>query len=611
MATHAAVLLWSFLSAYLLRFDFDVPSTQLGAITKIFAWFLPLKLLLLYRFRQTQALSIAFAVPELTGLFYPLAIAALIATAIGWSPSAAWAPPLGVVVIDLLCSFIAVCFIRLAWRWRHQRLKELLEGPPPRKRRIGIIGAGEAGAMLAAELQSRAGVGLEPVAFFDDAPSKWFSTVSCIPILGAPELVLTSMAERLQLEEVIISLPSASGQRIRQIISLLEQAKLPYRTVPSLAELAMGKVQVSQLRPVEIQDLLGEPKIELDVESLEEMITGRVVMVTGAGGSIGGELCRQIATFKPERLILVERAEVQLFVIEQDLIRRGYHAQIVPCVTDVLDAAGMKVLLRHHSPSVIFHAAAHKHVPLMEAQPSEAIRNNAISSAQLAELAIECGVGRFILISTEAALHPTSVLDATKRLGEMYLQSLHSSGVCSTRFITVRFGNVLGSSGSVIPIFRDQIARGGPVTVTHPDVARVFMTLPETAGLILQAASQGEGGEIFLLDMGKPVKIVDMARRLIVLSGLEPDTEIKIEFVGLRPGEALGEQASYEQLGCHPTPHPKIRKLSTPSLPISVLRQILRELELSVSEDNTERSKMLLRFAVPEYQPRTTPERSP
>jgi FlaA1/EpsC-like NDP-sugar epimerase len=410
----------------------------------------------------------------------------------------------------------------------------------------------------------------------------------------------------LELEEAIIAMPTAPAKRIGEVVKILQRARLKFETVPSLDQLATGKVKVSQLRSVEIQDLLGRKPVELDTDNIRELLTRRVVMVTGAGGSIGSELCRQIATFNPERLLLVEQSEVQLFPIEQELIAAGYGGVVLPLVADILDVPRMRQVFKRFTPEIVFHAAAHKHVPMMESQPSEAVKNNSIGTATLAEMSMEFGVDRFVLISTDKAINPTNVMGATKRLAEIFLQALYAKHPDRTKFMAVRFGNVLGSSGSVIPIFNRQIAAGGPVKVTHPDVTRYFMTIPEAAGLVLQSAAQGLGGEIFVLDMGQPVKIVDLARQLIELSGLKPDEDIEIEFVGLRPGEKLFEELSYKGENFTPTNHPKIMRFVTQPEALDEVRQHLTELGARLHEMEANQLKHALKRAVPEYQPYLT-----
>jgi FlaA1/EpsC-like NDP-sugar epimerase len=328
-----------------------------------------------------------------------------------------------------------------------------------------------------------------------------------------------------------------------------------------------------------------------------------VVMITGAGGSIGSELCRQIAPFNPKRLLLVEQSEVQMFQIEQELMGLGHGGIILPLIADILDEARVRQIMERFQPAVIFHAAAHKHVPMMEQQPAEAIKNNTLGTARLAELAHEYKVDRFVMISTDKAVNPTSVMGATKRLAEIFVQALHAANHGQTKYMAVRFGNVLGSSGSVIPTFQKKIAAGGPVKVTHPEVMRYFMTIPEAVGLVLQSGAQGEGGEIFVLDMGEPVKIVDLARQLIELNGLRPDEDIEIEYVGLRPGEKLFEELSHQGENIKPTNHPKIMRFVAQPLALDEVRRTLQELTLDMHQLEPGQLKLRIKKAVPEYQP--------
>jgi len=367
--------------------------------------------------------------------------------------------------------------------------------------------------------------------------------------------------------------------------------------------LANGLVRVSQLRNVEVQDLLGRERVELATENIRQLLRGRVVLVTGAGGSIGAELCRQIVSYQPKRLLLVERSEPQAFQIEQELIRSGYGPIIVTLVADIFDAGRMKEVFAQYTPQVVFHAAAHKHVPMMEHQPGEAIKNNSLGTAQLAETALEFGVERFILISSDKAINPTSVMGATKRLAEMYVQALAAAFPESTKFIAVRFGNVLGSSGSVIPVFQRQIAEGGPVRVTHPEMTRYFMTIPEACMLVLQSMAQGDGGEIFVLDMGKPIRIVDLACQMIELSGLKPHDDIKIEFTGVRPGEKLFEELSYKKENLVPTAHRKIFRFISEPLRLDDARRRLQSLRDQLHSKPANALKLLLHDCVPDYSP--------
>ncbi|MDH4235224.1 MAG: polysaccharide biosynthesis protein, partial [Gallionella sp.] len=418
---------------------------------------------------------------------------------------------------------------------------------------------------------------------------------------------LAHWANHFGIERVIIAMPSCSHQQRKRAIHLCSQASVEVLMVPSFDDLMNGKVAISQLRAVELDDLLGRDPVVLDDAGLHGFLTGKVVMVTGAGGSIGSELCRQIARFAPASLILFEQSEFALYTIEQELkqARSTGSGQAPPAldfvclVGDVRDAARVSEVMRLHQPSVLFHAAAYKHVPLMEQHNAwQAIRNNVLGTWTVARAAQQHGVGKFVMISTDKAVNPTNVMGASKRLAEMVCQALQPSG--NTRFVMVRFGNVLGSTGSVIPKFREQIARGGPITVTHPDITRYFMSIPEAAQLVLQSGLMGNGGEIFVLDMGEPVKIVDLARELIHLSGLTEE-EIKIEFTGLRPGEKLYEELLADYEHTLSTPHPKLRIAQARQADAAWLDKLLGWAEPTTMPD--EQVRAALQVWVPEYQP--------
>lgn len=592
--------------SYQLRFDFDVPANFRQQLSQHWHWIIPLKLLFLAIFGQFAGLLSYFSIPDLRSLLFATASSSITLFFLRYNLDWYYSAPRGVILIDFVLSLVGLALLRLSFRMVRERfLAPSSRGQRRRMRRVGIFGAGDVGVSLARELQVKRGLGLMPVAFFDDDKRKWHSRIHDIPVVGAPERINDNRLN-LELEEVIIAMPSAPAKRIGELVNLLQQAHLRFETVPSIDQLATGQVRVSQLRDVEIQDLLGREQVKLETENIRSLLQGQVVLVTGAGGSIGSELCRQIATFNPSRLLLVDQSEVQMFQIEQDMIERGFGGIVLPLVADILDEPRMRYLLNRFRPAIIFHAAAHKHVPMMESQPSEAVRNNSFGTARLAELAMEIGVQRFVLISTDKAINPTNVMGATKRLGEIFLQALHASSDRKTKFMAVRFGNVLGSSGSVIPIFKKQIAAGGPVRVTHPEVTRYFMTIPEAAGLVLQAATQGSGGEIFVLDMGKPVKIVDLARQLIELSGLRPEEDIEIEFVGLRPGEKLFEELSHQGENITPTNHPKIMRFVSDPQSMEAVRKLFKELEARLYTSEPEEIKLLIKAGVPEYQPYLT-----
>ncbi|MHC1767828.1 MAG: polysaccharide biosynthesis protein [Verrucomicrobiia bacterium] len=604
LVMYILLLLCSWWLAHEFRFDFQIwPEFRQTCVLYGPAVIL-FKLLILFAFGQFTGLLSYFSVPDLQRIFYSSAVssaALFLFDYLGFGKIA----PRGVILIDFILSFTGLAMMRLGFRMLRERYFSAEGRSPETARRVGIIGAGDVGASLARDLMARRGLGLVPVVFFDDDRSKWRSRVHDIPVVGAPESILNQKLN-LELDEAIIAMPTAPAKRIGEVVRVLQKARLRFETVPSMEQLATGKVKVSQLRSVEIQDLLGREPVELDAKNIADVLRDRVVMVTGAGGSIGSELCRQIARFNPERLLLVDQAEVQLFPIEQELNESGYRGIILPLVADILDPPRMRHIFKRFIPEVIFHAAAHKHVPMMESQPSEAIKNNTFGTARLAELALEHRVDRFVFISTDKAINPTNVMGASKRLAEVFLQALYAKQPDRTKFMAVRFGNVLGSSGSVIPIFNKQIAAGGPVKVTHAEVTRYFMTIPEAAGLVLQSGAQGLGGEIFVLDMGQPVKIVDLARQLIELSGLKPDEDIEIEFVGLRPGEKLFEELSYKGENITPTTHPKILRFVTEPRALDEVQQDFEELAKNLHEMEPNQFKMVLKRIVPEYQPYLT-----
>lgn len=510
-------------------------------------------------------------------------------------------PPRSVILADLLFSLIFIGGLRVSFRLVRERVLNPARWGG-RAMRVAIIGAGDAGASLVADLLSKPGLGMRPVAFLDDDKTKHRWHVHGIHVMGTPES-LPQLKSKLGIRKVILALPSASRRRIKELIELSRECGIEADIVPPLAEIASGKVLANQVRPVELQDLLGRETVELDSEKIGEMLRGKVVMVTGAGGSIGSELCRQISGKGVKMLLLVEQSEVQLFPIEQELIQKGYGGGMRALIADILDKERMGSIFERFKPEVVFHAAAHKHVPLMEVQPGEALKNNTLGTASIALQASLYGVERFVLISTDKAINPTNVMGATKRMAELMIQSVQSREGNHTKFMAVRFGNVLGSSGSVIPVFKKQIAKGGPVTVTHPDVTRYFMTIPEAVGLVLQSSTLGHGGEIFVLDMGSPIKIVDVAKQLIELSGFQPEIDIPIEFVGLRPGEKLYEELQHNDESLAKTEHPRIRCMVSGDVSRLSLERVSTQVRDNILTMSRSELKRMLHDFVPEYTP--------
>jgi FlaA1/EpsC-like NDP-sugar epimerase len=457
-----------------------------------------------------------------------------------------------VFVVDMFGTILLLAGLRMAIRLYYEEFRTVEVG---RLKRFLIVGAGNTGESLLREIQRMRVAEYDVVGFIDDDPVKQGIRIHDVPVLGTVEQ-LPAICKQKTIEEVAIAMPSATVPQRRRVIQVCQGTKVRFRTVPSMTDIASGRFRVSQIRDVDINDLLGRAEVQLDTDLIEVFIKAKVILVTGAGGSIGSEMCRQICYFKPKLLLLVEQAENPLFYVERELLERFPDIAMRSIVCDITDQVRVEGVFEKHRPEVIIHAAAHKHVPLMELNPGEAIKNNVVGTRVMANAADQYGAGNFVMISTDKAVNPTSIMGASKRIAEMYVQDLNRTS--KTHFITVRFGNVLGSEGSVVPIFKKQIAQGGPVTVTHPEMKRYFMTIPEASQLVLQAASMGKGGEIFVLDMGEPVKIVDLARELITLSGFRPVEDIEITFMGLRPGEKLFEELSIRGEDMQETRHPKI-----------------------------------------------------
>ncbi len=463
--------------------------------------------------------------------------------------------PLGVLCTDFVFAFVGLVATRASRRMYVETKERRLRGNGRKADRVLLIGAGQAGVMVARELLNRPDLCLKAVGFLDDDPLKVGSHIGGLPVLGSTAQV-AAVAQRKRVKRVLITIANAPGSEIRRIAMQCRDVGLDIKIIPGIYEIVGERVNLSRIREVAIQDLLGREPVQLDEAQVNTSIRSQVVLVTGAGGSIGSELCRQVCRFGPARLLLLERFENALFEIHRELVGAYPDVTIEPVIADVTDHARMEKVFQDRRPAIVFHAAAHKHVPMMEANPGEAVKNNVGGTRTVADLADRYGTSRFVLISTDKAVNPSSVMGATKRVAEIYTQALAQRS--KTRFVTVRFGNVLGSNGSVIPIFKEQIAAGGPVTVTHPEMQRYFMTIPEASQLVLQAGAMGQGGEIFILDMGKPVKIVDLARDLVRLSGLRPDEDIEIKFTGMRPGEKLFEELATDAEHADKTKHPKI-----------------------------------------------------
>ena len=467
-------------------------------------------------------------------------------------PSGLERPAEGVCIADMFATVFMLGGLRIIIRLYFEEFRTAEAG---RLKRFLIVGAGNAGEALLREILRMPVTQYDVVGLIDDDSAKQGTHIHGIPILGAVEQ-LPEICEERKIEEIAIAMPSASPQQLRRVIQVCEGAKIRFRTVPSITDIASGKLRVSQIRDVDINDLLGREAVKLDTDLIEAFARDKIILVTGAGGSIGSEMCRQLCNYNPKLLLLIEQAENPLFEIERELLKQFAAVPIKAIICNITDKTRVDEVFEEYKPQVVIHAAAHKHVPLMELNAGEAIKNNIVGTQIVADAADNYGATNFVMISTDKAVNPTSIMGSSKRIAEMYIQDL--SRTSETHFVTVRFGNVLGSDGSVVPIFKKQIAEGGPVTVTHPEMKRYFMTVPEASQLVLQAASMGKGGEIFVLDMGEPVKIVDLARELITLSGFRPGEDIEMIFTGPRSGEKLFEELSIEGEDMQRTRHPKI-----------------------------------------------------
>ena len=588
----AAAMAWSF--AYLLRFNFELPQNFATELHQTVYWVVSLQMVIFWRFKLYRGIWRYASTADLRRIFMAVMLSAAAIPLMFWMLRLDLVIPRSVLILNPLLLILMMGGSRFVYRlWKEQGLYRnfRLHGVP-----VLVLGAGDAAASLAKDLIASSDWRL--VGFLDDDIEKHGRMLNGIHVLGKLDS-LSEWVERLGVSQVIIAMPSSSHQERKRAIQLCNAAQVKALTVPSFDDLMSGKISVSQLRAIELDDLLGRDPVVLDDAGLHGLLTGKAVMVTGAGGSIGSEMCRQIARFSPAKMMLFESCEFAMYTIEQELKQIFPALKIVCLIGDVRDAARVGEVMQHHHPSVLIHAAAYKHVPLMEENNAwQAIRNNVLGTWTVASAAQQHGVEKFVMISTDKAINPTNVMGASKRLAEMVCQALQPSG--STRFVIVRFGNVLGSTGSVIPAFRAQIARGGPVTVTHPEITRYFMSIPEAAQLVLQAGLMGQGGEIFVLEMGEPVKIVELARDLIRLSGFTED-EIKIEFTGLRPGEKLYEELLADNEHTLPTPHPKLRIAQARQADAAWLMRLMEWVSVTVMTDAAVRDA--LTHWVPEYHP--------
>ena len=591
----AAAVAW--IAAFWLRFNLDIPHEHFDLMVSRLPWIVAIYTVVFSALGLYRGLWRYASLPDLRRIVMAVGLGALAVPAVLALLRIGSPIPRSTYLLTPVLLILLMGGDRLVYRaWKEGHLRPLVVKPQAVP--VFVIGAGGAGAALLKELASSAR--WRVVGLLDDATEKRGAEIQGVKVLGAVSDI-GQLAERFEVNQAVIAMPSATHNERKRAVDTCSAAGVSVMTVPALSDIVSGKVSVSSLRPIELDDLLGRDPVELDDAGLHRLLTGRTVLVTGAGGSIGSELCRQIARFSPARIVLFEMSEFALYLIEQEFRDRYPKVPVTAAVGDAKDALRVREVFGKHSPDVVFHAAAYKHVPLMEEENAfQAVANNVLSTLVVGEAAKAARAEKFVLVSTDKAVNPVNVMGASKRLAERVCQSLQEGS--RTEFVVVRFGNVLGSNGSVVPRFRDQIARGGPVTVTHPEIERYFMSIPEACQLVLQAALMGSGGQVYVLDMGEPVKIVDLAKQLIRLSGYA-EGDIRIEFTGLRPGEKLFEEPLADAEETLLTPHPKLRvakvRVADRPLPLADIAQWLR----TAADTSPESVRQRLRGWIPEYAP--------
>jgi FlaA1/EpsC-like NDP-sugar epimerase len=591
----AAALAWC--AAFWLRFNLDIPEDYLRAMQARLPYVVVVHAAIFWLLGLYRGLWRYASLPDLQRILLAVGIGALAVPALFVLLGLGAMVPRSAYVIAPVLLAGVMCGSRLAYRaWKERRLIEVIAHPEATP--VLVLGAGDAAALLLKDLAGSRQ--WRVLGLLDDDPRKQGGEIGRVKVLG-PVAGVGEIAARLGVTQAIIAMPGAAHEVRKRAVDLASAAGLKVMTVPALSDIVSGRVSVSALREIELDDLLGRDPVELDLPGLQGFLKARTVLVTGAGGSIGAELCRQIARFEPARVVLFELSELALYRIEQEFRDARPGVEVVAAIGDARDAARVGEVFARWRPHAVFHAAAYKHVPLMESDNAfQAVSNNVLGTLVVARAAIGAGAGKFVLVSTDKAVNPSSVMGASKRLAELVCQALKGEAA-ATQIVIVRFGNVLGSAGSVVPRFREQIARGGPVTVTHPEIRRYFMSIPEAAQLVLQAAQMGRAGEIYVLDMGEPVRIVDLARQMIRLSGLG-EREIRIEFSGLRPGEKLYEEPLADAEHSLPTPHPKLRiaRARAPE-PDFLVEEVAAWLASAGPDADAVRAR--LRGWIPEYAP--------
>ena len=608
---------FSWYVANLLRFNFEIPAESFAVMARLVPMMVGVKIITFYMFDLYRGMWRYTSIDDLLNILKAASVSSLIVFSIVGFTHSFTGFARASFVIDWILTIFLIGGYRISIRllfWLGLKddsssvdminMIRRLRGEKGKGKRLLILGAGDFGEKIYREIRDNASLRYKVVGFLDDDRSKVGRLLHGVPVLGTLE-EMKNVVQKMKVEEGLIAIPSASAVRMREILDQCKESGIPFKTVPGMGELINGKITVKAIRDVDYKDLLGREVIKLEEKRIGAYLENARVLVTGAGGSIGSELCRQICRFHPARVILYERSESPLYEIDLELKADYPDLEIISVLGDIRDRSQVSKAFAATRPQVVFHAAAYKHVPMMEVHPWKAVKNNILGTRNVVEFSNTHQVERFVLVSTDKAVRSVNVMGATKRVAELIVQGWDGCGISGTKFMTVRFGNVVGSVGSVVPTFKKQIERGGPVTVTHPEMTRYFMTIPESCQLILQAGAMGEGGEIFILDMGTPVKIVDMARDLIRLSGFEPDVDIKIEYVGLRPGEKLSEELITEGEGILPTGHERILVLRGKSCDPFRLNGVIDEMAALAYQQDGAAIKLKLQEIVEDYNPRT------
>jgi FlaA1/EpsC-like NDP-sugar epimerase len=593
-SSQALLIVLTYYASFLLRLDAELDATNRALFWKTLPFVLLIKLVLAWQCGLMHGWWRYVGISDMLDISKASLLSSSVIFCLVEAVLKVPGYPRSVVVIDLFLTIMVLGGARFAVRAYTERARSY------GAHNTLIIGAGEAGSAIVRELQQNSSLNYNPVGFVDDNHSKKGVKIHGVKVLGSTD-ALHELIIEYKVNCVMIAIPRAKGRLVETIIAKCRECKVDFKILPPIGDWINKPVSLSQVRQLRVEDLLERAPVALDLDQIRGRITDKVLLVTGAGGSIGSELTRQAAALGPRRLVLLDRSENDLFKLGHELSRKFPHLDYIPVVGDIQDVTLLRDVFATHRPHSVFHAAAYKHVPMMERNCFQAITNNIFGTYNVALLARQYAVEDFVLISSDKAVNPTNIMGVTKRVAELIMQGLQERG--TTRFMAVRFGNVLGSNGSALPLFEQQIAAGGPVTVTHPDARRYFMTIPEAVQLVLQASSMGQGGEVYVLDMGEPVRILDLVRNLIRLSGLEPDRDIKIDFVGLRPGEKLFEELKLEGEDIGPTAHEKIRVLSGTKMTFEQVSLCLDELSVLVEAKNVHGLVTKLVQIVPEYWP--------